>query len=238
VRKARGFTGLAWFIAVALGCNGYTKVQETPPGRMENVPGRLPPTAQDTTGTGLYTYMESVQWTPPKTVKMCTSMFYCFVHLGPKVDVDLEVIQGSYVVDPRHVPDGGALLVKAYNHGPQTSYHYKLKAKYLYALIAYPDFPGAKTSHWILKEIDSLTHIAHTVPGVHGPFSPCWDYPAGTVDDVDLYKCGEAHSGAAIKTSRVGLLNFLEHIVSALQFGEESPIWKSCPAGCCTLAEA
>jgi hypothetical protein len=230
---------LACVVAVALlpACNGYEKVAETPPVRSATVPGALPPSARDSTGTGLYDFMQTVNWTAKTTVHMCTNSLLCFFGQSPKVDVDLEVPSGSYAVDPRAIPADGVILVRVLNHGPGSPGHYKFKAGLTYAITVYPDSQGATTSHWVLEEIDS-NHVAHRVPDIHGPFTPCWDAPPATTDRVYLYKCGEAHRSPGVERSGLGLFGVFEHLMAEeFQLRSEGPIWKSCPAGCCTLAE-
>jgi hypothetical protein len=230
--------GLAGVVAVALlnGCDGKV-VMQFPPGPViprQNVAGALPPSANDT-ATGFYEFMQTVNWSGKKTVEMCTNSFLCFFG-GGKVKVDLDVPQNSYLVDTRAVPGGGAILARAVNKGHDATGHYNFRPGYIYTLVGYPDSPGATTSHWILKETDTTTHHTITVPGIQGPHTPCGDAPPATIDEVNLYKCGEAHTSGAIGRADMGLFSFMNQLMAVL--GGESPVWKSCPSGCCTLAQA
>lgn len=234
--------GLAGFVAVALfyGCDGegvvgqFTHIPVVP---QQNVAGTLPPSANDT-ATGFYDFMQTISWSKNKTtVDMCTGPVSCFLG-ARKVKVDLDVPQNSYLVDPRAVSAGGVLLVRAVNKGRHATEHYNFRPGYIYTLVGYPNSPGDTLSHWILKETDTTTHHTVTVAGIEGPFSPCWDSDPATKDDVDLYKCGEAHTSAALKKSAIGLFGFMDQLMSvatSLLVGE-SPVWKSCPSGCCTLS--
>jgi hypothetical protein len=235
--------GLAGVIALALisGCNGVEVGQfpQTPVVQQQTAAGTLPPSASDN-ATGFYDFMQTITWSKKKPVDMCTNSLACFFGVSRKVTVELDVPQNSYLVDARAVSASGDLLVRAVNKGRSTTGHYKFRPGYIYTLVAYPDSPGATTSHWILNETDTITHHTVPVPGVHGPYTPCWDSPPATTDEVNLYKCGEAHTAAAVNRSGIGLFGFMDQLISvvASAMGGESPVWKSCPSGCCTLAQS
>lgn len=240
MQLTRGWAGV-FAVALLNGCDGKNVVQfpPTPIKPQESVAGVLPPSANDT-ATGFYTYMQTITWSKKTTVDMCTNTVFCFFGLSSKVKVDLDVPQNSYLVDPRAISASGVLLVRAINRGHDATGHYNFRPGYIYTLVGYPDSPGATTSHWILKETDTTTHHTVTVSGIHGPHSPCWDSPPATTDEVNLYKCGEAHASAGIRTSAIGLFGFIDQVMSvvAAVVGEESPLWKSCPSGCCTLSQS
>jgi hypothetical protein len=232
--------GLAGVVAVALlnGCDGKG-VMQFPPGPVipqQNLAGALPPSANDTAGTGFYDFMQTIAWSPKQTVSMCTNTPLCYVGVSKKVMVELEVPQNSYLVDTRAVSAGGVLLVRAVNKGAHATGHYNFRPGYIYTMIAYPNSPGDTLSHWILKETDTTTHHTVTVSGIQGPHDPCGDSAPATADEVNLYECGEAHTAAAVK--KAGFFGFLDQALAtgAALLGGESPVWKSCPSGCCTLA--
>lgn len=233
--------GLAGVVAVALlnGCNGYDKFTPRPASPSQSVAGTLPPSANDPSGTAFYDFMQTVPWGKKKTVDMCTNRLLCFFGLG-KVKVDLEASQNSYLVDPRTIDSTGVLLVRAVNKGNSATAQYNFRPGYIYALVAYPDAPGDTTSHWVLNETDTTTHHTVTVAGIQGPYSPCWDSSSPAIaDDVDIAKCGE-HISAAVKKSAIGFFGFMDQFLAVVAAAllEESPIWKSCPSGCCTLAQS
>jgi len=223
-------------VALLNGCKtDYVKLPETRIMPTQNVAGTLPPSANDTSGTAFYDFMQSVTWGKKQTVDICTNSALCFVGLSGKVPVDLEPSLNSYLVDPRAVDTSGVLLVRAVNKGNKATGHYHFRPGYIYALVAYPDSAGATTSHYVLKETDTTTHHTVTVAGSR-PYTPCWDSPPATTDSIGLYNCGEAHAPPALKRSAIGfglMDQFLAQIADAL--APESPIWKSCPSGCCTL---
>jgi hypothetical protein len=185
--------------------------------------------------------MQMAQWGKKKTVEMCAESKFCWTGLSHKVSVDLEALQDSYLVDPRRVDPRGVLLVRVVNNGDRPTQDYHFRPGYIYALVAYPDSPGDNTSHWVLKESDPKTHQTVNVLSIHGPFTPCWDTSGpATYDDVDLRKCGEKHASAAVYNSSIGSFGSIDQFVAAVAnaFSADSPIWKSCPSGCCTLAQA
>ena len=240
MQVSRRLVGLvALLAATACDRDDYVKVGAPPVVPQQTVAGALPPSAGDTAGTGFYDFTQTLTWAPKKTVEMCTNSLLCYFSLSGKVQVDLDVPLNSYLVDPRNIDPRGVLLVRAINKGNKDTGHYKLRPNYIYTLVAYPDSPGATTSHWELKETDPAAHVTTTVKDVGGPFDPCLDAPPATVDDIGLYRCGEAHvSAAAVKRSSIGAFVFIEQLSAAIAnlFAKESPIWKSCPSGCCTLA--
>jgi hypothetical protein len=230
---SRGFAGIS-AVVLLMGCNGYERMPETPIVQSQSVAGSVPPSANDSSGTGFYDFMQTVTWVQKKNVDMCTNSVLCYVGLSKKVKVSLEVSQNSYLVDPRAVDPNGVLLVRAVNKEHNTTAQYHFRPGFIYSLVAYPDSVGATTSHWLLMETDTTTHHTAPVSGIQGPYTPCWDSPPATSDNVDLYKCGEAHAPpAAFRKSAMDLIGFLDHFLMSIG---ESPIWKSCPAGCCTLA--
>jgi hypothetical protein len=236
--------GLASVAAIALlnGCNKTAvKYPPRPVAASQSEAGVLPPSANDSTGTGYYDFIQTVRWVKKRPVSMCAESSFCWTGLSPKVTVDLDVAENSYLVDPRQVNAKGVVLVRAINNGDRPTQNYHFRPGYIYTLVAYPDSPGDNTSHWVLKETDARTHHTATVLSVHGPFTPCWDSPnPATEDDVDLANCGDKHYTATAYKSSIGsfgLMDALLAVVAAAASGD-SPVWKSCPSGCCTLSQA
>jgi len=196
----------------------------------------------DTGGTAYYDFLQKVRRGPKTTVRMCTGFVSC-LRKTDLVDVDLYPVYRSYTVDPRMVPAESAVVLLATNVGREQTKHYKMRpGPYVYSWIVFPDRPGATTSSWILKETDTTTHRTNVIVGERGPFRPCGDRPPATTDEAGLYRCGEKHvTESAIRRSSLGAFEFLGTLWGALAlelFDSEPPGWKSCPAGCCTLAEA
>lgn len=218
----------------------YTRVE--PPSAAAPSPeftGTLP-SSMDTGGTAYYDFLQTVRRGPKKTVQMCTGFWSCRRKTN-MVNVVLEPVLYSYTVDPRRVPRYGAVVLIARNTGGDETQHYKMRpGPYVYTWKVVRNTGDTTKSHWALNETDTTTHLTRTVTNDGGRYFPCLDRPPATTDEVGLYECGEAHETApATKTSGLGALEFLGTLWSAFQFElyPEPPDWKSCPAGCCTLAE-
>ena len=231
--------GLAGVVAVALlnGCDGKVGMQ-FPPGPVtprQNVAGALPPSANDT-ATGFYEFMQTINWSGKKTVEMCTNSFLCFWGAAKSRWILTYLRTPTWWIRERFPEAEPSWRARRINKGHDATGHYNFRPGYIYTLVGYPDSPGATTSHWILRETDTTTHHTITVPGIQGPHTPCGDAPPATIDEVNLYKCGEAHTSGAIGRADMGLFSFMNQLMAVL--GGESPVWKSCPSGCCTLAQA
>jgi hypothetical protein len=229
--------GLAGVLAAAFlyGCTSKETTQ-APPGEAV---ATLPASASDS-GTAFSTFMDSLQWGRTKTVYMCPDTGTCSESMVGRVRVDLAVTQNSYLVDPRAVAPGGQLLVRAVNRGSHPTRSYHFRPGYVYSLVAYPDSRGDTTSHWVLKETDTTTHLTITVPNVQGPYHPCLEHPPAMTDDVDLSNCGDKHVAPAINKSGIGAFAWIDRFFAPAQVTDavDKPIWKSCPSGCCTLPQA
>jgi hypothetical protein len=240
VKVLSTIAGLA-FVSVTIGCPGPTVAPAAPlppSGPRPSVSGTLP-SPMDTGRTAFYDFMQQVQWAPPQRVQMCTGSFSCFFGAG-KTPVDVQPSAGSYLVDPGHVDPKGVVILRAFNRGSHRTLHYSFRpGPYMYGFVVYPDQVHPDSARWILNETDTITHVTVIVPGEHGRYFPCGDKPAANTDYAGLFKCGEAHPVMPlVRTSDMGSFASLNKLLSltmkSLLFGE-SPIWKSCPAGCCTL---
>jgi hypothetical protein len=229
---------------MSIGCDRnptFTPVEPPPPAAPSAEFSGTLPSSRDTGQAAYYNFLLTVKRGPKARVAMCTGPWSCFSKTD-LVAADLYPVLDSYTLDPRMVPAESAVVLLATNLGDKKTKHYKMRpGPYLYSWIVFPDSPGATTSSWIMNETDTTTHVTTRVVGEGGPFTPCKDRPAATSDEAGLFKCGEAHmASSAIKRSGLGAFEFMGTLWGAAAFElfySESPGWKSCPAGCCTLAE-
>jgi hypothetical protein len=238
VKVSSTIAGLA-FVLFVVGCAQVAPPSPPAPppsGQPQSISGTLPPGA-DTGKTSFYDFMQQVQWAPAKRVKMCTGSTSCVFGLA-KTPVDLEPSAGSYLVDPAHMGPDTVLILRASNRGSDRTLHYHFRpGPYVYSFLVFRDTSHPDSASWILNETDTVTHVTVRVPDQTGRYFPC-DHPAATSDYAGLYDCHNAPTLALVRTADIANLSAIDKLVSgaiySFLFGE-SPIWKSCPAGCCTL---
>lgn len=224
-------------LIVGVGAGAPTNPKPHPSSiQREHFQGTLPDSA-NRGGTSFYQFMNTLTWGDSVPVRMCTGWRWtCWVGFGSKTNVTLKPVAGAYTIDPHSVDSAGMVLVSAVNHGESPTLNYGFRPGFIYAVVVYPNHPHDTASHWVLMEINVFDHLAKQVPGQTGPYKPCIDGPPTGTDRVGLYKCGEAHPmRAPTMRSAMGLFDFFGTLFTRAGVGAESPMWKSCPSGCCTL---
>ena len=236
VASVTSFVLVPFLIASGAAAQVKPPSQPAPQERPRSYQGLIPESAKRG-GTSYYEFMQTLTWGKKEPVEMCTGILSCIFHAW-RVHVNLEPVAGAYVVDPRAVPPGGAVVMQVENIGDETTRYYKFRPGFTYSVEVHPDrSPNDTLSHWVLKETSKTTHLTDSVPGETGPYYPCKEGPAAKSDRVGLYKCGQAHASSdTMRSSTMGMLGSFEILLGKVAAGLlEAPLWKSCPWGCCTL---